>query len=274
MDIEHIPERDLNQILQRLSFVGATQEDAAWIRVDDNATLLLNFIREQRKIAGMNQFEQTVEEQIEALLAQNQNWHEAGFPTVTESDVQRLIESAPPWPEGGDAFRSLRIRFGHGREGVIQTFEAHLCAIRHVFTPQHFSRGVFFHSGTRKTFRREEIDSLRMLAGNDTHKPVVEWVIIPNLSAHRERDCIDDVRTKNSLADEGLVLAWLIPDRVKAINFKKWPGWFCAGYEENCPVYPWEQVPCVQYNKRGKNVLLRVKRTRHAGPGTAVPFFG
>ena len=107
-------------------------------------------------------------------------------------------------------------------------------------------RWKYLLSGTYP-YKGEEVDRLRLLNGNDTHHPVVEWMVIPDLSAHRKRQDITSVRGATSLADEGLALAWLYKERVDAIDYKKLPAWFCAGYELNVPGHDesWQRVPCV-----------------------------
>jgi hypothetical protein len=194
-----------------------------------------------------NPFEQTVEEQLAILRKVNEFWQQNGHPYIEDIDAvcKRLAESAPEWPEGRDSYRSLRIRFGKGRDGMIKTFEAHAAAVKHVHDKfwrwEHLLSGEHPHQG-------KNVDRLRLLAGDDNHRPVVEWIIIPDLQQHRKRDSITSVRGSKSLADEGLVLAWLVPDRVCAINYKEWRAWFCAGYELNVPGHddePWRRVVVV-----------------------------
>lgn len=78
---------------------------------------------------------------------------------------------------------------------------------------------------------------LRLLNGNSSHVAVVEWVIINDLSENLERTSINSVRGAKSLADEGLVLVWLCPQRAFGASTLqsdgRWfrpPAWFCAGY--------------------------------------------
>ena len=76
-----------------------------------------------------NVFEQTVEVQLAALRSANdqENWK------IPEETFAHLVQTAPAWPEGRLTFRSFRIRFGAGDEGVAQTFEAHVSRIRALF---------------------------------------------------------------------------------------------------------------------------------------------
>jgi len=220
-----IKQTELNPTLRALSDAGGLVDDATWIRQGDNASLVIQFIHEKR---NKNPFEQTVEEQLAALRRQNElgNWG------ISEDVFARLTETAPEWPEGKDAYRSFRIRFGEGRDGVIKTFEAHCAAIERVHDK--FWRWELLLSGEHP-YQGKSVDRLRLLAGNDSHHAVVEWITIPDLQQHRKRDSVTSVRGPTSLADEGLVLAWLVPDRVRAIDYKEWCAWFCAGYEVNVP---------------------------------------
>ncbi len=236
-----IRQTELNPTLRALSDAGGLVDDCTWIRQGSNATLLVEFIHEKRQLANKNPFEQTVEEQITALRRQNKlgNWG------IEESVLKMLAETAPAWPEGRDAYRSFRIRFGEGRDGVIKTFEAHAEAVKRVHAK--FWRWELLLSGEHP-YQDEGVDRLRLLSGNDSHKPVIEWIIIPDLSANRKRDSITAVRSEKSLADEGLVLAWLNPKRIEAIDYSEWCAWFCAGYELNVPEHDdesWQRVVLV-----------------------------
>jgi len=188
----------------------------------------------------VNPFEQTVEEQIAALRVQNV----AGNWGISEDVFERLAQTAPAWPKGKDAYRSLRIRFGEGDDGVALTFERHADAVKRVHTK--FWRWDLLLSA-KTPYNGEDVERLRLLNGNHTHHATVEWVTI-DFSANRKRTDITSVRGSKSLADEGLVLAWLFPKRVKAIDYNKWSAWYCAGYELNVPGdgdEPWQDVPCV-----------------------------
>lgn len=222
-----IKQTELNPTLRALSDAGVTVEDASWIRQGANASLVSDFIRRTR---NCNPFELTVEEQIAALRVQNAlgNW---GIP---EEVFDHLLKTAPAWPKGKDAYRSLRIRWGEGAEGVYLTFERHWEAMQRVHA-SHW-RWDLLHSKPMP-YGGKDVERLRLLNGNETHHAVVEWVIVNDLSAHRKRKDITSMRGPKSLADEGLVLAWLFPERVKAIDYDKWSAWYCAGYEVNVPGY-------------------------------------
>ncbi|MBT5807835.1 hypothetical protein HOI18_01005 [Candidatus Uhrbacteria bacterium] len=219
---------ELTPTIRALSDAGGTVDDASWIRRGGNASLLVRFIHETRKLVKTNPFEQTVELQMRRLQEQNDlgNWG------ISEDVLIQLSQTAPKWPEGREAYRVFKLRFGEGRDGMIQTFEAHAAAIERVHSKYWRWENVL--SGNHQ-YQGQDVDRLRLLAGNDSHKPVVEWAIISDLSAHRSRESVADVRNSNSLADEGLTLAWLNPERVAAIDYKEWCAWFCAGYELNIP---------------------------------------
>ncbi|MBT7717045.1 hypothetical protein HN699_01590 [Candidatus Uhrbacteria bacterium] len=215
---------------------------------------------------NQNPFEQTVEEQLAALRRQNK----LGSWGIEESVFARLAKTAPEWPEGRDAYRSFRIRFGEGRDGVIKTFEAHVNAVKH--THDNFWRWNGLLSGEHP-FLGKQIDRLRLLAGNGSHAPMIEWIIIPDLSANLGHGSINSVRGVKSLADAGLVVIWLVPDRVRAIDYKEWCAWFLAGYEVNEPrdyVQWWTSVPCVQYSPHTGTGLQTWLRC-YPNPGFAAP---
>lgn len=263
-----MPYARLHPTIRDLSNAGVTGADADWIRQGDNALLIAEFIHEKRQLILKNPFEQTVEQQLAALRRQNElgNWG------ISEDVFARLAETAPEWPEGRDAYRSFRIRFGEGREGVIKTFESHAAAVKRVHDPK-FWRWEFLLSGEHQ-YQGQPVDRLRLLAGNDSHKPVVEWIFIPDLSQHRKRDSITSVRGPTSFADEGLVLAWLVPDRVRAIDYKELCAWFCAGYEVNVPERDgesWQRVVVVDRGLRDGTAGLDARWRGNADSRCSVP---
>ncbi|MFA6430016.1 MAG: hypothetical protein WCV84_06020, partial [Patescibacteria group bacterium] len=79
-----------------------------------------------------NPFEMSVVQTLDACRRVNEA--EAGcnpyWEKIPEKIFTRLATSAPPWPRGRHMYRSLRIRFGEGDEGVAKTFEAHAARIR------------------------------------------------------------------------------------------------------------------------------------------------
>ncbi|MFH2062589.1 MAG: hypothetical protein ABIJ46_00335 [bacterium] len=181
-----------------------------------------------------NPFVQTPEQLLERLtqanLAQNGG--------ITDETLKRLRGNVPEVPEGPLTFLSLRIRLGEGQEGVQRTANAHLAEILRV----HGERNVW-----RWDHLRTDKKHLRLWVGNETHKPVVKWCVI-DLDTHRKRQSITAVRGPKSIADEGLVLAWLYPDYPRSIDYKENPGYFLGGYELNIPVSDdesWDDVPIV-----------------------------
>lgn len=193
-----------------------------------------------------NPFELSVEAQLHALQSANQE-QEWG---IADETITQLRESAPAWPSGSLAFRTLRIRWGHGREGVLHTFLAHVAQIKSVFETT-YPRLEQLFSG-RSPYRPEVDERLRLLVGNEMHEPVTEWVII-DLDRHRSRRSIRSVRGPLSLADELLVFAWMFPNYVIGMDYQISPGLFAAGYELHVPEsddQPWASVPKI-YSRDG-----------------------
>jgi hypothetical protein len=180
-------------------------------------------------LTEINPYEMSIAEQLASLRRANdeEKWG------ITGEDFLRLALTAPVWPEGKHAFRSFRLRFGEGDDGVAKTFECHVTRIRHVFGESGFWRWEYLHSG-KVEYKGKPVERLRLLNGNHTHKACVEW-IVADLDTHRERKSIEAVRDANSLADELLVITWLFADMVRAIDYSEFPGLFGGGYEVNVP---------------------------------------
>ncbi|MBI2473761.1 hypothetical protein HYV70_04380 [Candidatus Uhrbacteria bacterium] len=199
-----------------------------------------------------NVFEQPVEVQLAYLHSANdqENWK------IPEETFAHLAQTAPAWPEGRLAFRSFRIRFGEGNEGVEKTFEAHVQRIQNVMGEK-FQRWDY-RLFEKVPFQDEPVERLRLLNGNTSHHAVVEWIII-DLDANRQRKSITAVRGPTSLADELFVFIWLFQDYVQNINYDENPGLFAGGYEFNIPERdggPWQNVPCVlRYLSDGATIL-------------------
>ena len=256
------------EFFRRYFRFGGTNPTLSRLLGDDE--LMEEWVQSLNKRLNTNPFEQTVEEQLAALRKQNElgNWG------IGEDVFERLLETAPAWPEGRDAHRSFLIRFGEGRDGVMQTFEAHAEAIKRVHTK--FWRWDLLLSGAHP-YQGNDVERLRLLNGNDTHHAVVEWIIIPDLSAHRKRESVTAVRDSKSLADEGLVLAWLNPKRVEAIDYKQWCAWFCAGYELNVPERDgesWRHVVCVRRDLYDGTTSLSAHWRSDAGSYYSAPPVG
>jgi|GEM_PF-4383344 len=223
--ITEIKQSRLSATLRSLAAAGGTTEHATWMRRQGNASRLIQFIDEQETPFDGNLYEMPVESQLLALLCASME----GRWDIAEEEYHRLNESAPPWPKGKSAYRSLRIRFGEGSEGVRQTFERHMERIKFIFGKEHFRcwdalrpREVLCHG--------KPIEALHLLNGDDTHKATVEWVLV-DLGTHRKRESIEAVRGVKSLADELLVIAWMFPDMIHDMDYETLPGLFAAGYE-------------------------------------------
>ncbi|MDQ7814437.1 MAG: hypothetical protein RDU25_01340 [Patescibacteria group bacterium] len=224
--------------------------------------------------AEKNHYEMTVEEQIAALRRANEE-ESASNPhwvRIPEEDFARLASTAPAWPKGKHAYRSFRIRFGEGDEGVAKTFEAHNTRIQHVFGESNYWRWEHLHSGS-VPFKGKPVERLRLLNGNHTHRPVIEW-IVADLDAHRKRDSLTAVRGPKSLADELLVFAWLFPDMIRAIDYDKNPGLFAAGYEVNTPECgdeSWRGVVIVSFDRDARRVNVYAYGRGRSGSDYSVP---
>lgn len=214
-----------------------------------------------------NAYELPLEVQLAALRRAND---EEGW-GIEEGVFARLAETAPAWPKGRLAFRSLRIRFGEGDEGVVRTFEAHAKRVNTVFGAK-FWRWELLLSG-KHPFEGNPVDRLRLLIGNHTHKPTVEWVTF-DLDANRERQSITAVRGSKSLADELFVFAWMFTDYVRDINYETNPAPFAGGYELNVPEDgggPWQYVPFVGWDRDDAEVRLSAGWRSSGRSGYSVP---
>lgn len=238
---------------------------------------LMRFVVEAaNQKADANPNEQTVEETLAALRVQNEASRSSvlGYWGLTEEDFARLRRTAPAWPKGKDAFRLLRIRWGEGAEGVYLTFERHWEAMQRVHA-KHW-RWELLHSKPMP-YGGKDVERLRLLNGNQSHHAVVEWVVISDLSANRKRKDITSVRNAQSLADEGLVLAWLFPKRVDAIDYDKNCAYYCAGYEVNVPEddgVEWQNVVVMRRDTDSGRVSLRARWWSYDFPGYSVPPLG
>ena len=216
-----------------------------------------------------NPFEISVEE---TLNRARRAYQEEGWGEIPQADLTRLEATAPAWPKDRHAYRSLRIRFGEGDRGVDLTFECHVARIKSVFTEKEFWRWKHLHSG-KVPYKGKPVERLRLLNGNHTHKPIIEWVIV-DLSTHRKRESVTAVRGPKSLADELLVLAWSFPEMIRAIDYDKLPGLFAAGYEVNVPEDAgevWLHVVIVSWNHRHHQVSVDAFRRSNANSDYSVP---
>lgn len=200
-----------------------------------------NYLLAKWAKAEKNPHEMSVAEQIVRLREINElgATRDSQWIRIPEEVFEQLERTAPVWPRGKQMFRSLRIRFGEGDDGVAQTFEAHCARIRDVFGADKYFRDKDLRSG-RGVHHEKPVEYLRLLNGNDTHRACVEWVVI-DLSTYHQRTNVASVRGPNSLADELLVFAWMFPDVIREIDLsphpgpKARPGLIAAGYEVNFP---------------------------------------
>jgi len=258
--IDTIGFNELAPTIRSLGDAGGTVDDADWLRKPGNASDTIAFIRERQGYAtsrpGANPFAVPVETLIERLRQANQaqGW------SIKRKDIDALAKTAPSLPEGRLAFLSFRIRFGEGQKGVEQTANAHIAEIIRV----HGEQGVW-----RWDYLRTDKKHLRLLVGNETQKPALEWCVI-DLDAHRKRQSITAVRGPKSIADEGLVLAWLYAN--PRVDYKYNPGLFLAGYELNVPEHddePWQFVPIVLRRlEDGEFYLFALWRSRDYSAGS------
>ncbi len=232
---------------------------------------LLAALNEQVRVTGLatlpaeteserNPFQLSLGEQLERLRQVNE---EEGW-GIPWSTFLALVDTAPVWPLGRLTFRSLRIRFGEGEEGVALTFEAHIKRTEKVFEG-HVWRWKHLRSGA---------DHLRLLVGNDTHQPIVEWIVI-DLDANRQRESITAVRGPLSLADELLAFVWLFPDYIRSINREESPAFVAGGYELNTATKnddePWMHVPSIGFYDHRCQVRLDARWYGDMDRGLAVP---
>lgn len=197
-----------------------TDQLATEIRKEGGADKAIEALLEAFGLEAKNPFARPAEELLAELSLANiqQHW---GIPQET---FDRLAAHVPVWPKGPDSFLSFRIRFGKGDAGVEQTLEAHAAYMERRFEAKF----------ERWTLIRSDAAHLRLSYGNYTHTPTVEWIYV-HLNTCRTRRKIQARRGECPLADEGLVLAWLYPQRIEAIDYRKWHGLFCAGYEMHVP---------------------------------------
>ena len=238
---------------------GFTVELASLIRKKGGVNRAVEALLKEFRLYELNSFRISVEETLRRLRQANEK---EGW-SIEESVFKKLAETAPEWPEGKLAFRSLRVRFGFGTKGVAETFEAHAGRIKSVFGSK------FWWSESLRSDKKH----LRLLAGDKTHKPVIEWVTL-GLNANRKRSSITAVRGPNSLADEGLVFSWMFPEYVQAIDYGDNPAFFLAGYELNISDQDsgtWWRVPYVRRYAIAGQVCLDAVWHSDAGLESSVP---
>lgn len=254
-------ERTLLSLLQKFSAAGFTSEMAE--AADGDLKIVARITRAAEGIiwtATRNPSIQTVQRQLETLrrVSERDGWY------IPDRTFLLLDRSAPPWPPGRDCWRMLRVRFGEGEEGVRFTFEAHAQAAARTLGTG-FRRWPRLAPGTF---------GIRLLAGDASHVPTVEWALI-RLDAHEGREAgLAGVRGPDSLADEGLAFAWQFPERVRAIDHGRWPSWACAGYELDLPgssPQPWDLIPCVYRSAENGRPGLHAVWNDDNRPGCRAP---
>lgn len=147
---------------------------------------------------------------------------------IAERDFLRLLETAPDVPDGKHVFRSIRVRFGEGSSGVVETFKAHCRRLRHTFGAEGFRCDDRF-GAPEGDFDGRDVNRIGLFAGDETHRAGAEWVLI-DLAAGWNRKSIRSIRDDSRLADELLAFAWMRPDIVRRIDYRAHPGWLAAGY--------------------------------------------
>lgn len=257
---------EMTELKGRLSRAGLTAELA--LAINRDAGIAGVMVEAAEEYLNKNPFVLSIPEILVRFRKANEQegW---GF---GEEIFAHLAATVPAWPKGRDTFLSLRVRWGEGRDGVIETFERHSARIRNVFGEEKFWRWEYLLSGEHP-YKGELVDRLKLHAGNGTHYTVVEWVIV-DLAANRERESVIAVRGSASLADEGLAIAWLYPERVQAIEYDKYSAWFCAGYELDVPESDgesWRSVPLVHFFRSYGMVGLSAHWRSGDHPGYSVP---
>ena len=256
--ITEIKHTELTATLRCLGDAKATIDHADWMRGRGNAALVVEFINSKLGSYHQCPHRLSVKHQM-TLLKRTSGGYRWG---ITGEDYSRLEKTAPPWPEGRHAYRSFRIRFGEGDEGVAKTIHAHGERIRGVFGEEHVAHWEFLSNS-----------GIRLLNGNHTHKPVVEWIWV-DLAAHRERDSVEAVRGPDSLADELLVMAWMFPNLIRYIDYDLFPGLFAAGYEINPSEdqgNTWRHAMLIRFDKNNHRVDIRANTHVSDGTGYSVP---
>lgn len=219
---------EMNEFVGRLSRAGLSTEMLRL--VNEDPSLAERMVNASASAIGRSDTSRNVNPfalSVNDILARFRQASEAQDWNIGEDVFERLAATAPELPEGRLAFLSLKIRFGNGQKGVQDTFEAHVSEIRRV----HVARKVW-----RWNLLRSDKSHLCLLAGDETHTPTIEWCII-DLDTHRKRQSVKAVRGPDFIADKGLVLAWLYPEYVRAIDYMENPGYFLAGYKLNAVDY-------------------------------------
>ncbi|MFA6429623.1 MAG: hypothetical protein WCV84_03970, partial [Patescibacteria group bacterium] len=137
-----------------------------------------------------------------------------------------------------------------------------------------YKRWEWLLSGKAPCYRGQPVERLRLLSGNCTHVPVVEWVLV-NLHSDPEHASIARAQDSSGLADELLVLVWLFPFLIPAINSDDTPNLIAAGYEVNVPERgggdTWPYTVVVSSESGGRNVTIGACHRTKGGETLLVP---
>ncbi len=251
-----------------LTNAGMTPDELSWATSPMKIHWLIETIRAERNRSRLNPFMMSIRKQLELLRKHNKQ----GEWGIQEETFDRLEKTAPAWPPGRDCFRTLRVRFGHGLQGVLLTFERHMTAIEQTF-PERFHRSPKVQSGP-ELFEGRSIDRLGLINGNHSHVPVVEWILV-DASEYLFRENVIIARSGHSLADEGLVFTWMFPERITKINYRQFCAMILAGYEYNLPESgnPWAHTIAVDLHGSNKTVVVTSEYTDNDSAGFSVPVF-
>ncbi len=254
--------------LKCLTNAGMTQDELAWATSPMKIHWLIETIRAERNRSRLNPFMKSIRKQIELLRMHNLQ----GEWGIQEETFDRLEKTAPAWPPGRDCFRTLRVRFGCGLEGIQLTFERHMAAIARTF-PGQFHRSSTVQSGP-VLVEGQVINRLSLINGDHSHLPVVEWVLI-DASEYLFRESVIIARSGQSLADEGLVFAWMFPERISKINYRQFCALILGGYELDLPESgsPCAHTISIDTHQANQTVVVTSQSAGNDSAGFSVPVF-
>jgi len=196
-----------------------------------------------------------------------------GLSEPAGSEIRHFARMAPSLPKGDDLAVLLpRIRFGQGDEGVATTWLAHLAQVPKTFR---------IPSSEELTVSRAS-KRLRLLGGNQTHKPGMTWgILYPNANRdHRigaVRRSVTEAPRSPSAADEILVFAWMFPEYIRNIDNEKILDLRAGGYEYDSPARrrsgPWDHTLCIGRLANSEYIDLNFVELGFRGPRYTVPIF-
>ena len=199
--------------------------------IEQDPKILDVMLEAAREHLDKNPFEMTVEDQLVALRLANEEESAANpdWVRIPEEDFARLAAEAPAWPRGRHAYRSFRIRFGEGKEGIAKTFGAHYARIQRVFGEGYWHWQLDFPPFTKNKERQ-----LYLGYPNSAHEPAIEWVL-GDLDIKRTHDGAAAISRGRPLADEMLVIAWLFSDMIRVLVSTDLLRHIAKGYEIYTP---------------------------------------